>query len=140
MTKPNLRGLFEASGKILVIGMSKDALKPSNFVSVYLASHNFEIVGINPTTTSGFICNFPVYPDIDSLPAGFFPDILVIFRPSAEAEGIVRICLGKNLPKKAVWLQLGITSAASKKLVKEKGLVFVENKCIMQEYRKQKNQ
>lgn len=55
-------------------------------------------------------------------------EVVLVFRPSAEAEGIARDAVA--IAAKAVWLQLGIQSSAAARIAREAGLLYVEDRCI----------
>ena len=125
--------LLAGSRRILVIGLSKDEFKAAHQIPLYMFSHGYEVVGVNPTVASGSVAGMPVYRSLEAVPAGFVPDIIVVFRPSEQAGEAVRRALEAKPAKKAVWLQLGIKSEQARELAASAGLAFVQDKCIMRE-------
>ena len=61
-------------------------------------------------------------------------DIVDVFRPSKEAEGIAKDAIKKGT--KVLWLQYGIHSDEAKVLADKENIQFVSNRCIKQEYQK----
>ena len=55
-----------------------------------------------------------------------------VFRPSADAADVVRQAV--DVGAKAVWLQLGITSAEARAVAAEHGVLYVEDRCIAVEW------
>ncbi|MFA5105799.1 MAG: CoA-binding protein [Candidatus Micrarchaeia archaeon] len=133
MEDSQLRALLETSKKILVIGLSKDEFKAAHQIPLYMFSHGYAVVGINPTVESGSVAGMPVYPSLGNVPADFAPDILVVFRPSEQAGEAVRLALLQKPPAKAVWLQLGIKNEQARQLAESAKLAFVQDRCIMKE-------
>ena len=61
-------------------------------------------------------------------------DIVDGFRPSKEALDIARDTI--NIKAKVLWLQLGIKNLEAKKLVEQKKIEYIENRCTKMEYQK----
>ena len=61
-------------------------------------------------------------------------DIVNVFRPSKEALDIARDTI--NIKAKVLWLQLGIKNLEAKKLVEQKKIEYIENRCTKMEYQK----
>ncbi len=134
MDDTSLRALLETSRELLVIGLSKDEFKAAHQIPLYMFEHGYDVVGVNPTVTSGSVAGMPVYPSLESVPADFEPDIVVIFRPSEQAGEAARQAFDKKPPKKAVWLQLGIKNEQARQIAESAGLAFIQDKCIMREH------
>ena len=83
----------------------------------------FEIWPVNPTATE--ILGQPCVPDLASLPQA--PDLVVVFRPSAETPAVTQAAV--DVGAKAVWLQLGIKSREAAAIAAEAGLDYGEDRC-----------
>ena len=55
-------------------------------------------------------------------------DVVVVFRPSADATEVVREAVAAGAP--AVWLQLDIVSAEGRRIAEEAGIKYVEDRCL----------
>ena len=61
-------------------------------------------------------------------------DIVDVFRPSSEAEGIAKKAIQKGT--KVLWLQYGIHSDEAQGIADKENIEFISNRCIKQEYQK----
>ena len=57
-----------------------------------------------------------------------------MFRPSIEALDIAKDTI--NIKAKVLWLQLGIKNLEAKKLVEQKKIEYIDNRCTKMEYQK----
>ena len=55
-------------------------------------------------------------------------DLVEVFRPAEEAATVAQQAV--EIGAKAVWLQLGITSEAARRVATEAGLDYVEDRCM----------
>ena len=134
LSKQELREILKNSKYILVIGTSRNYLKPSHIVTKYLIDNNYDITIINPNSKEN-ILNQPTYSSLDNIPKNKNFDILLIFRPSIETEQILKNTLDKKIPIKTVWLQEGIKNPETKKLAESHNLNYIEDKCIMKTHK-----
>ncbi len=123
---------------IAVIGCSRDVTKDAHIVPAYLKSKGYRIVPINPSGED--ILGEKSYKSLGEIPYGLKDKIEVvnIFRPSSELLGIVQSIIKekKNFPSlKVIWAQLGIQDDASKNLAEQNGFVFIQNRCMMRDYK-----
>lgn len=118
--------------RVAVVGLSKDPSKAAHSVPRYLQHHGYKIYPVNPFGGEGLLGE-KVYSSITEVEEPV--DLVVVFRPSAEALPVVQDALTRD-DIQGVWLQEGITSSEAKQLVREKGLLFVEDKCMFKEHRK----
>ncbi|NLL42880.1 MAG: CoA-binding protein [Firmicutes bacterium] len=118
--------------RVAVVGLSKDPSKAAHSVPRYLQHHGYKIYPVNPFGGEELLGE-KVYSSITEVEEPV--DLVVVFRPSAEALPVVQDALTRD-DIQGVWLQEGITSSEAKQLVREKGLLFVEDKCMFKEHRK----
>src|SRR5262245_50026679 len=96
--------VLRAVSTIAVVGASRDPDKPAHDVPAQLQRAGFRIVPINPFASELF--GERVYRSLAELP---FPvDLVLVFRPSREAEAVARQAVA--IKAKALWLQLGLRS------------------------------
>lgn len=117
---------------IAVVGLSKDPAKAAHSVPRYLQHHGYKIYPVNPFGGEELLGE-KVYAKTSDIEGEV--DLVVIFRPSAEVLPVVEDSL-QRADLKAIWLQEGITSAEAERLAQERGLVFVQDKCMFKEHRR----
>lgn len=113
---------------IAVVGLSKDASKPAHYVAKYMKSAGYKIIPVNPTATE--ILGEKCYKSLAEIPEPI--DVVNVFRPASEALEIVKQALLKGA--KAVWLQEGIASEEAAREARARGMLFVQDKCMMKEH------
>lgn len=118
-----------AAQRIAIVGLSDDPAKPSFRVARYLKERaRKQIVPVNPNHESvlGLMC----YASLEQVPGQI--DLVNVFRQPRYCADVVRSAI--RLGIKAVWLQLGITSAEARQLACEAGIDYVEDRCLMTEH------
>lgn len=109
---------------IAVVGASDDETKPSHRIPVMLRERGWAILPVNPNDPE--VLGVESYKSVSDLPDGV--DVVDVFRPGDEAEGIVREAAARGI--KAVWLQKGIASEAARAAAEEAGISYVEDMCL----------
>ena len=117
---------------IALIGASKDLTKTSSVVMKYLQTYGFKVFPVNPSMKGEKIHDEEVFEKISDIKKPI--DIINVFRPSEEAVEIAKETV--KVGAKVLWLQLDIRSEEAKKIVQEKDILYVENKCTKIEYEK----
>jgi uncharacterized protein len=110
---------------IAVVGMSRDASKAAHGIPRALQGAGFRVIPVNPFAGEELLGE-RVYASLSELPEP--PEVVLVFRPSAEAERVTREAIEAGA--QAVWLQLGIHSSEAKELARSAGLLYVEDRCI----------
>ena len=118
--------------KIAMVGVSNDPTKASTIVMKYMQKYGFKIYPINPKAQGQKILGEEVSGKITDIKDSI--DIVNVFRPSKEVLDIAHDTV--NIKAKVLWLQLGIRNEEAKKLVEEKKIEYIENKCTKMEYQK----
>lgn len=118
--------------RVAVVGLSKDPAKAAHSVPRYLQHHGYKIYPVNPYGGEELLGE-KVYGSIAEVEEPV--DLVVIFRPSAEALPVVKQALTRD-DVSGIWLQEGITSSEAEELVREKGLLYVEDRCMFKEHRR----
>jgi hypothetical protein len=114
---------------IAVVGLSREPDKESHKVAAYLKSNGYKVIPVNPNAYE--LLDEKCYASLDEVPEA---DIVVIFRPSEEAVGIVEQAIRKKA--KVVWMQLGIKNEEAAEKARRAGLEVVMDKCIMIEHKR----
>ena len=123
-TAEELMELFSQIQTIAVIGLSRDTDKVARRVPSYLASRNYDVIPINPYADK--ILGKETYDTISDVPGPV--DLVVIFRPSAEAGQFVTES-AKRPERPAIWLQEGIWAKPEIREVRAQRVTAVQNMC-----------
>lgn len=116
--------ILERSRTIAVVGMSTDPAKAAYSVPAELQAAGFRIVPVNPNAAE--ILGETAYASLVDVPDPI--DVVEVFRPAEEAPDVARQAV--EIGAKAVWLQEGIRSAEARRIAKEAGLDYVEDRCM----------
>ena len=123
-----IREILHTARTIAIVGLSSNALRPSNFVGFYLHRHGYRIVPVNPNERIAL--GEKAYPSLGEIP--FAVDVVDVFRAPqfvpAIAEEAVRI--GAS----ALWLQFGVISAKGARIAERGGLTVVMDRCMKVEH------
>jgi uncharacterized protein len=118
---------------IAIVGLSADQYRPSHFVGIYMQAEGYDIIPINPRYAGESILGKRVYSSLtEAKEAGEVIEIVDIFRKADDILPIVDEAA--QIGAKVVWLQLGIKNAEAEKKAHEKGLIFIEDRCIKMEH------
>lgn len=113
---------------IAVVGLSDDPSRTSHHVGVYLQSHGYHLIPINP--------NYKVVlgqPSLNSLAELHSPpDLVLVFRRPEFCGAVAREAIAART--KALWLQSGITNAEARRLAQQAGIDYIEDRCLMVEH------
>ncbi|MEO8905080.1 MAG: CoA-binding protein [Polyangiaceae bacterium] len=108
---------------LAVVGMSRDPSKAAHSVPAGLKAAGFRVVPVNPEALE--ILGEPAFPTLAAIP---FPiEIVLVFRPSSFAPDIAKQAVA--IGAKALWLQQGIYSLEARRIAKEAGLQYAEDRC-----------
>ena len=119
-----LQELFAAVQRIAVIGLSRSPEKAARRVPAYLAAKGYDIVPVNPNADRIF--GRPAYDRLEDVPGEL--DMVVIFRPSAEAGAFVEQAAARP-ERPAIWLQEGIRADAEVGAARAAGITAVQDLC-----------
>jgi len=125
-----LQELLQRMTRVAVIGLSRDPAKAARRVPSYLAAKGYEVVPVNPFADR--ILGRDAHDTITDVPDSV--DVVVIFRPSAEAGTFVEEA-ARRTERPAIWLQQGIRADEEIHVVRRDGLLAVQDLCIYQVHR-----
>ena len=114
--------------KVAVVGISRQPFKISRQIAEYLEDNGFEVVGVNPAFTDAD--GIKVYPKLQDIPGEI--DIVNVFMRSENIPEIIDDVIAKN--PKVLWLQSGIRNDEAVKPVISKGIITIQDRCIMIEH------
>lgn len=119
-----LHRILSSTRTIAVVGMSTDPQKTAYTVPFYLHEQGYEIMPVNPR--GGWLQGLRIYRDLLSLPK--VPDVVLIYRPSAETPGIVEQAI--QIAARVVWMTEGIHNAQAAARARAAGLHVIMDTCI----------
>ena len=109
---------------IAVVGLSRDPSKAAHAIPARLQRSGFRIIPVNPSVEE--VLGEKSFAALRDVP--FSVEVVLVFRPSAEAAGIARDAVA--IGAKALWLQQGISSAEARQIATDAGLLYVEDRCM----------
>jgi predicted CoA-binding protein len=113
---------------VAIVGLSKDPLRPSNFIGFYLKRHGYRIVPVNPKEKE--ILGEQSYASLKDIP---FPvDVVDVFRRPDAVPDIARDAVA--IGAKALWLQFGVISPEGATIAADAGLNVVMDRCMKVEH------
>ena len=141
MNDDQIKSILRKSKVIAMIGVSSEKKgedkknlkrKPANVVMKYMQNFGYKVIPINPFAVGEVVNGEPMVESLDKIKEDI--DIVDVFRPSNEAEGIAKEAIKKGT--KVLWLQYGIHSDEAKSIADKENIEFISNRCIKQEYQK----
>jgi predicted CoA-binding protein len=117
---------------VAVVGLSRDATKPSHDVARYLKENGYKIIPVNPTAVGSEILGEKVYAKLEEIPKEMKVEVVDIFRRSEDVPPVVDSAIA--IGAKAVWLQLGIVNEDAAEKARKAGLNVVQDKCMKIEH------
>ena len=141
MNDNEIKSILRKSKTIAMIGVSSEKKgedrknlkrKPANVVMKYMQNFGYKVIPINPFAVGETVNGEQMVESLDKIKEEI--DIVDVFRPSKEAEGITKEAIKKGT--KVLWLQYGIHSDEAKVLADKENIQFISNRCIKQEYQK----
>ncbi|HEV2010861.1 MAG TPA: CoA-binding protein [Candidatus Limnocylindria bacterium] len=113
---------------VAIVGLSKDPLRPSNFIGFYLKRHGYTIVPVNPRERE--ILGETSYPSLKDIP---FPvDVVDVFRRPDAVPDIASEAVA--IGAKALWLQFGVISPEGARIATQGGLEVIMDRCMKVEH------
>ena len=128
----DIKEILSKYKKIAMVGVSNDPSKASTIVMKYMQKYGFKVYPVNPKAEGQKILGEDVCGKITDIKDKV--DIVNVFRPSKEALDIAKDTI--DIKAKVLWLQLGIKNLEAKKLVEQKKIEYIENRCTKMEYQK----
>ena len=120
--------MLRSARTVAIVGLSKDPLRPSNFIGFYLQRHGYKIVPVNPREAE--ILGERSYPSLADIP---FPvDIVDVFRRPDAVPDIAHAAV--TIGAKALWLQFGVISPEGAGIAAAGGLDVVMDRCMKVEH------
>ncbi len=106
--------------------------RPSTIVMKYMQEFGYRVIPVNPFSVGEKIHGETIVAKLNDIKIPI--DIIDVFRPSNEALKIAEEAI--KIGTRVFWLQYGIQNKEAEKILKKKNIVYIENKCIKQEYQR----
>ena len=127
--------ILKESKTIVVVGLSPKEHRASNQVAKYMQKAGYKIIPVYPREEE--ILGEKVYRSLEAI--DFEVDIVDIFRKGEDTPPIVEKAV--KLPGvKCIFLQEGVVNEKSKEIAKNAGIFYIEDKCLMVEHKRCKNE
>ena len=125
-----IKELFISSRVIALVGASNNKEKDSNKVMKFLQRAGYKVIPVNPTYINNFIHGEKVYGSLLDIEQKI--DIVDVFRPSEEAEGIANQTI--KIEASVLWLQLDIHNDKAKDIIVKNKIYYIANRCTKIEF------
>jgi predicted CoA-binding protein len=130
-----IRDLLASTRRVAVLGIKTEAQadQPAFSVPRYLHDRGVEVVPVPvyyPDVKE--ILGRPVYRRIADVPGAV--DLVDVFRRPADVPGHLPDLLAKR--PRAVWFQLGIRNDAAAEALAQAGILVVQDRCLMVEWKR----
>lgn len=128
-----IRHILQTYRRIAVVGISRDPSKAAHGVPAFLLRQGYVIYPVNPQADE--ILGRRAYARI--LDIADPVEVVQMFRPSDQVLPFVEEAVQRSRTRgdvRAVWLQEGIRNEAARALAEAAGLLFVQDRCMLQEW------
>ena len=130
-----IRDLLRATRRVAVLGIKTEAQsdQAAFYVPKYLAGAGVEVVPVPvyyPEVKE--ILGRPVYRRLADVPGPI--DLVDVFRKPSDVPGHLEDIRAKR--PRAVWLQLGIRNDEAAEALAREGILVVQDRCLMVEWRR----
>ncbi len=122
-----IRKILDETRLIACVGASANPARPSHYVSQYLVSKGYRVVGVNPGLAGQKLFGETVVASLRDLSEPV--DMIDIFRRIEEIPAIVEDALAHVDGLKTIWMQLGIVNLSAAKMAEDAGLQVIQNRC-----------
>jgi uncharacterized protein len=127
--------LVKSARRVAVLGIKTEekADQAAFYVARYVADHGGEVIPVPvfyPDVTE--ILGRPVYRKVADVPGAV--DIVDIFRKPSDIDAHVDDLIAKK--PRAAWFQLGIRNEAAAERLARAGILVVQDRCLMVEWRR----
>ena len=123
-----LRRLLAQHRTVAVVGLSQHWYRPSYFAAKYMLDHGYTVIPVNPGYAEAL--GQKAYPSLAAIPGPV--DIVDVFRKPGEMPAIASEAVAKGA--KVLWMQLGVSNPAARRLAEDAGLEVVEIRCVKIEH------
>lgn len=129
-----LKNILTRSKRVAIVGVSANPVRPSYFVSRYMALRGYEVVPVNPGLAGQDLFGVPVVASLSDI--GEPVDMVDIFRRSDAVPEIVDEALAQFPDLGTIWMQIGVEHAQAAVKAEARGVDVVQNRCPKIEYQR----
>jgi predicted CoA-binding protein len=122
--------VLQSCHTIAVVGLSSNPERPSYAIAAFMQRHGYQIIPVNPQEVE--VLGEKCYSRLEDIPGKV--DCVDVFRRSEFVPEIVESAIA--IGAKAVWLQLGISHDEAIARAEAAGLLAVQNRCMLIEYKR----
>ena len=123
-----LRRILRDNRTLAVVGLSANWYRPSYFAAKYMQEHGYRVIPVNPMYEE--VLGEKCYKSLRDIPGKV--DIVDCFRKSEEIPSLAGDAVA--IGAKVLWMQLGVSNPAARRLAEDAGLEVVENRCVKIEH------
>lgn len=114
--------------RVAIVGASDDPGRASFAIASYLLGEGYEVLPVNPNHAN--VIGLKCYSTLTDVPGAI--ELVNVFRRPEFCADVARDAIARGAT--GLWLQSGITNAEARRLAREAGIDYVENRCIMVEH------
>lgn len=119
---------------VAVLGASTRPSRPAHYVPAYLVEQGYRVLPVNPMHEGEPLFGQTIKRTLAELPGPV--DIVDVFRRSEHLPDHVDDILAMQPWPKVVWLQSGIENDTVARLLEEKGIRVVQDRCTYADHRR----
>jgi hypothetical protein len=124
--------LLTEHNTIAMVGLSADPMRPSHFAAIYMQSHGYDIIPVNPKLAGAEILGQTVYASLLDIPREREVGIVDVFRRPVDIPPILDEAIA--IDARVFWMQLGIVNDAVASRARAAGMDVVQNRCVKIEH------
>ena len=133
-TDADLRAILERTRTIAVVGVSMNPVRPSAYVTRYLALKGYRVIPVNPGHAGATVQGETVRASLSEIAEPV--DMVDIFRRSEAVPPIVDEALEHLAGLRTIWMQIGVEHAGAAAEARARGVEVVMNRCPKIEYQR----
>lgn len=117
---------------IAVVGAKDAPSSPVNMVGRYLLEQGFRVLPVHPARKT--VWGLPAWRSLADLPEPV--DMVNLFRAAQFCPDHAREALALKPSPACFWMQTGIISPEARKILQDRHIFVVEDRCLMVEHRR----
>lgn len=122
--------ILNANRTIAMVGLSADPMRPSHFAAIYMQSHGYRVIPVNPRSAGQRILGELVYSSLSDVPEPV--GIVDVFRRPDAVVPIAEEAVA--IGARVLWLQLGVVNDEAAAIARAAGLEVVMDRCVKIEH------
>jgi len=108
-----IQRVLHSARTIAIVGLSKNELRPSNFVGYYLKRHGYHVIPVNPRESE--ILGETCYPNLLEVPVPV--DVVDVFRAPDALPELAREAVAIHAG--ALWCQFGVINEQAARIAEK---------------------